>query len=55
MVTSAAPKAVSGPAFLRRHCGLHLPAAVRERAERLGREHGAMPAYVYDLDGSPRT
>ena len=28
-----------------------LPGAVRERVERLGREHGGVPAYVYDLDG----
>ena len=32
-------------------CGLELPAAVRERVELLGREHGGVPAYVYDLDG----
>jgi diaminopimelate decarboxylase len=31
--------------------GLELPAAVRERVELLGREHGGVPAYVYDLDG----
>ena len=33
------------------HGGLELPAAVRERVELLGREHGGVPAYVYDLDG----
>ena len=31
--------------------GPDLPAAVRERVERLGREHAGVPAYVYDLDG----
>ena len=36
---------------LRRARGLELPAAVRERVELLGREHGGVPAYVYDLDG----
>jgi diaminopimelate decarboxylase len=31
--------------------GLTMPAAVRELAERLGRDDAALPAYVYDLDG----
>src|SRR5580692_9012909 len=30
---------------------LTMPAAVRELAERLGRDDAALPAYVYDLDG----
>ena len=32
-------------------CDLAVPAAVRELAERLGRDDAALPAYVYDLDG----
>jgi diaminopimelate decarboxylase len=31
--------------------GLELPRAVRELAERLGRDDAALPAYIYDLDG----
>jgi diaminopimelate decarboxylase len=31
--------------------GLTVPAAVRELAERLGRDDAALPAYIYDLDG----
>jgi diaminopimelate decarboxylase len=37
--------AASGP------FGLTMPAAVRELAERLGRDDAALPAYIYDLDG----
>jgi diaminopimelate decarboxylase len=33
---------------------LQLPIAVRALAERLGRDPGALPAYVYDLDGLAR-
>ena len=31
--------------------GVGIPARVRELAERLGRADGALPAYLYDLDG----
>jgi diaminopimelate decarboxylase len=47
VVTPAAP---GRPGDLRGG-GPALPAAVRARAEHLGREPGGVPAYVYDLDG----
>jgi diaminopimelate decarboxylase len=47
VVTPAAP----APTGALRGGGPALPAAVRARAEQLGREPGGVPAYVYDLDG----
>ena len=50
MVTAAGPPSWPSADDLRPD-GPEVPALVRELTERLGREDGALPAYVYDLDG----